>query len=56
MNSYHMIAYEQFKRNWRDSFLTTSYIKRENTIRKFIGTLALDDVRDVILYICSSVG
>ena len=32
MNSYHKIAYEQFKKNWRDSFLTTSSIKTENTM------------------------
>src|SRR3990170_8132630 len=41
MNSYHKIAYEQFKRNWRDSFLTTSSIQPENTMWKL--TL---DVRD----------
>ena len=32
MNSYHKIAWKQFKRNWRDSFLTTSSIKPENTM------------------------
>ena len=34
MNSYHMIAYEQFKRNWRDYFLTTSSTNTENTMWK----------------------
>ena len=32
MISYHKIAYEQFKRNWWVSFLTTSSIKPENTM------------------------
>jgi hypothetical protein len=41
MNSYHKIAYEQFKRNWRDYFLTMSSIKPENTMWKLIL-----DVRD----------
>ena len=46
MNSYHKIAYEQFNRNWRDSLLSTSYLKTENTIRNCNAILVLDDVRD----------
>ena len=38
-----MIAYEQFKRNWRDSFLTMSYMKTENAMWKLKLIL---DVRD----------
>ena len=34
MNSYHKIAYEQFKRNWQDSFLTTSSTNMKNTMWK----------------------
>ena len=39
----HMIAYEQFKRNWQDSFLTTSYLKPKNIMWKLKPIL---DVRD----------
>ena len=40
-NSYHKIASKQFKRNWRDSLLTTSQIKTENTMWNLTS-----DVRD----------
>ena len=56
MYSYHMSAYEQFKRNWRDSFMTMSYINTKNSMWKLKWILDVRIVRDVILYICSSVG
>ena len=49
MNSYQKIAYEQFKRNWRDSFLTTSSIQPENKMWN-LTSYVRDCKRSYIVY------